>query len=303
MAVVTSSTKSTRRRRGEIQQGILNVLSAHPEGLPAHLAIKRVAEVVPPTPFEAADYPNRPGVRRFDKIVRFWTIGPVKAGWIIKEQGQWRITDEGRRVLTLFKDPLALADEDSRLYRQWKKSQPEPPDEDSEAASVETPPEHLAYEEAEEAAWAEISDYLDAMNPYDFQRLVATLLEAMGYHIAWVAEPGPDRGLDILAYTDALGATGPRMKVQVKRRTEKTTAEGLRSFLALLSDQDIGIYVATGGFTRDAETEWRNQMNRKLTLIDKRKLLDLWVKHYSSLSEEAKTNLSLKPVYYLAPRE
>ena len=45
------------------------------------------------------------------------------------------------------------------------------------------------------------------MPPYQFQDLVAALLRAMGYHVAWVAPPGKDGGTDIVAYTDPLGAT------------------------------------------------------------------------------------------------
>jgi restriction system protein len=76
------------------------------------------------------------------------------------------------------------------------------------------------------------------MNPYEFQELVAALLRAMDYHIARVSPPGPDQGLDILGYTDPLGATGPRIKVQVKRRADKVTVDGLRAFMALLGSQD-----------------------------------------------------------------
>jgi hypothetical protein len=79
----------------------------------------------------------------------------------------------------------------------------------------------------------------------------------MGYHIAWVSPPGPDKGIDIIAHTDPLGIKGPRIKVQVKRTTEKTTIDGIRSLLALLGDGDVGLFVATGGFTRGAEDEAR----------------------------------------------
>jgi restriction system protein len=75
---------------------------------------------------------------------------------------------------------------------------------------------------------------------------VAALLRAMDYHIARVSPPGPDQGLDILGYTDPLGATGPRIKVQVNRRADKVTVDGLRAFMALLGSQDVGIFIATG---------------------------------------------------------
>ena len=53
-------------------------------------------------------------------------------------------------------------------------------------------------EEAEENAWLEIEHYVQAMKPYDFQKLVAALLRAMGYHVSWIAPPGRDKGIDIL---------------------------------------------------------------------------------------------------------
>jgi restriction system protein len=134
-----------------------------------------------------------------------------------------------------------------QLYREWKKAQP-PDDEVTELDEGDTPSTTL--EEAEEAAWRDIRSYLAAMPPYEFQEVVAALLRAMGYRVDWVAPPGQDQGVDIVAYTDALGAIGPRIKVQVKRRSDqKINADDLRAFLAVLGDQDIGLYVSTGGFT------------------------------------------------------
>ena len=57
--------------------------------------------------------------------------------------------------------------------------------------------------------------------------------------------------------TPALGARPPRIKVQVKRQQQAVGAEGLRAFMALLREDDVGLFVCTGGFTRDAETEAR----------------------------------------------
>jgi restriction system protein len=141
------------------------------------------------------------------------------------------------------------------------------------------------------------------MNPYEFQDLVASLLKAMGYHVHFVSPPGPDRGLDIVAYTDPLGASGPRIKVQVKRRADKISADGLRSFMSLLGTQDVGLFVSTGGFTSEAEREARSQESRRLTLIDLSRLLDLWIEHYQEISEPERARLPLRPVYFLDPRD
>jgi hypothetical protein len=50
--------------------------------------------------------------------------------------------------------------------------------------------------------------------------------------------------------------------VQVKRRTDRIGAGELRSFMAVLGSQDVGIFVAAGGFTPDAEAEARSQEPR-----------------------------------------
>ena len=148
----------------------------------------------------------------------------------------------------------------------------------------------------------EIANYLSTMQPYMFQSLVAALLRAMGYHVSWEAPPGPDKGIDILAHTDPLGATNPRIKVQVKRQANSVDVGGLRSFLAVLGDQDVGIFMHRRiHFSRGIEA--RTQEKRKITLLDMEKLFDLWVQHYGKLAESDKRLLPLKPVYYLAGLE
>lgn len=297
----------SRRRIGELQRGVFKILLDHPEGLPAKDIISRMAEVVPPTDFEKSDYPKHPGIQRYGKMIRFATIGPVKAGWLIKEKGRWYLTDEGKRAYVKFEDPEGFRRESSRLYYQWLDKQPKETDAVADEFHEEIgTTERIAdasstLEEAEETAWKEIEEYIQAINPYDLQKLVAALLRAMGYHIAWISPPGPDKGIDILAHNDPLGTSAPRIKVQVKRRADKVNVDGLRAFMALLGEQDVGIFVCTGGFTSDAQFEARTKETRKLTLIDLEKLVDLWIEHYEKVSESDKRLLPLKPIHYLAP--
>jgi restriction system protein len=261
--------------------------------------LERLESIVPPSDFEKNDYPKHPGIRRFGKIVRFATIAPVKAGWLIKSKGRWILTGEGKKAYETFQDPEKFVKEGGRLYKQWAESRPDTVAEVEE----EGPDAASTMEEAEESAWSEIEKYLQNMPPYDFQNLVAALLRAMGYHVSWIAPPGPDKGIDILAHTDPLGTSTPRIKVQVKRRADKINPEGLRSFMAVLGDQDVGIFVSTGGFTSEAESEARTQERRTVTLVNLERLFDLWVQHYEKIAESEKLLLPLKPVYYLAPNE
>ena len=73
--------------------------------------------------------------------------------------------------------------------------------------------------------------------------------------------------------------------------------------MAVLGDQDVGIFVSTGGFTSEAESEARTQERRTVTLVNLEKLFDLWVLHYAKVSESDKRILPLKSVHYLAPNE
>jgi restriction system protein len=289
----------TRRRIGELMRGVFSTLAPHPEGMKAKLVLERLATTVPPTDFEAASYPKNPNVRRYEKIIRFATIGPVKAGWMVKDKGLWSLTDAGRAAYGRFTDPEAFAAESHRLYQQWNAQRPQS-DESVDGGESEDTRAATTLEEAEESSWAEIESYLTAMNPYDFQNLVAGLLWGMGYHVAWVAPPGPDGGVDVIAQSDPLGVNGPRIKVQVKRSGRMTVKE-IRSFLAVVSDRDVGLFVSAGGFTKDAEDEVRNQEKRRTMLVDLQRLFDLWVEHYEKIPDESRRLLPLRRVWFLAP--
>lgn len=288
-----------RHRQGEIVRAAFTVLLDKPEGMQVKDLTAAVEANLPLTAFELADYPSTPGSRRFDKMIRFFTIPAVKAGWLIKSKGDWILTDEGKVALDTYTDPATFMRESVKRYHDWQKTQPVADELGDDVDDLDTA--STTFEEADEAAWAEVAQYLNAMPPYDFQELVAALLRAMGYHTPWIAPPGPDAGLDIVAFTDPLGASGPRIKVQVKRNTtSKVGVDGLRSFMALLGGQDVGIFVCSAGFTADAEREARAQENRRLTLIDLKRLFELWVTNYPAMSDEDRRRLPLRPVHFLA---
>jgi restriction system protein len=150
----------------------------------------------------------------------------------------------------------ALFAESRRLYKDWKASQPDTTPDTTDGGTNSDEGGLIAattLEESEEAARRAILEYLAGVNPYVLQDLVGKLLEAMGYHVVWIAPKGRDGGLDLLAQGDPLGVKGPRIKGQVKRREQKITEDELRSFLSLVEQDDVGVYISLAGFTRDAE--------------------------------------------------
>lgn len=297
--------KITRERTGTLLRKLFEYLIANPDGVQARQAIDWVASQLELTEHERGTYggDSGPEVRRFDKILRFATIDAVKAGWMRKQKGIWSITEDGKAAFETITDPAEFYSEASRLYRRWKQAQDieetELSDEHDEGGRDST----LTFEKAEELAWQEIWEYLEKINPYDFQDMVGALLEAMGYYVSWISPPGKDGGLDILAWTDPLGTKPPRIKVQVKRRSDNIPVQELRSFMAVLGDDEVGLFVTTGGFTKDAEDESRAQSHRKITLINRDRFVELWQEYYNQLSDDIRRKFPLKPIYFLAPED
>jgi restriction system protein len=293
----------TLRRTGEFLRTLFQILSEHPEGLPAGEAIAKVQSLVKLTEFEKGR--DESGVVRFDKRLRFATVDAGKAGWLMKQKGQWTVTHQGQEALAEFPDPEAFYRRAKELYAEWRSRNPvETPEGQTESAGSEREPgkeSEITFEQAQEQAWSQIEQYLRAMPPYEFQELVASLLRVMGYHVAWVSPPGKDGGLDIVAWGDPLGTRPPRIKVQVKRVGQNVSVEVLRSFMGLLGDDEVGLFVTTSGFTKDAQDEARSQAKRKVTLVDLERFFDLWVEHYDRLDEVARRRFPLQPIYFLAP--
>jgi restriction system protein len=291
-------------RTGVHVRKLFEILAPYPDGLQAAEALKLLAASTEMTPYEQGTYAST-GSRRFEKIVRFATVDCVKAGWLLKNKGIWSITETGKKAMAAFPNPEAFYREAIRLYRAWRVS--ETPTElpgsleelsQAETASAEA---RVTFEQAEEQAWSEIEAYVRTMPPYDFQDMVADLLKALAYHIAWISPPGKDGGVDIIAHTDPLGTSTPRIKVQVKRVAQKVDLQTLNSFLAIIDANDVGLFVSTGGFTRDAEETARKQTGRKITLIDLERLVDLWIEAYGKLEDKARRRLPLSPIYFLTP--
>lgn len=291
-----------KKRRGELLRAVFDVLADHPDGIQAKDALAEVEDRIELTDYEQANYPGS-NIRRFEKTARFVTINSVKAGWMVKEAGIWSPTEEGLKAHQEFTDPEQFIDEAAKLYKEWEKAQPpkeaeqedEPSPDDISDASV-------TLEKAVEDSWEEVRDFLHAMDPYDFQHLVAGLLRGMGYHVSWVAPPGKDRGIDIIALTDPLGTRGPRIKVQVKRQKDKTDAKNFRAFMSVLKEGDVGAFVCLGGFTNDAEEEARNEA-RRIRLIGAFQLFGLWTRYYDEIPEQDRRRLPVKFVPFLATGE
>jgi len=251
--------------------------------------------------YERATYPKS-GYVRWRAIVHFYSIDCVKGGYIIKSGGRWRLTQTGDEALK--QNPKDFIQGAIKKYREWKSTRPpteEPGQsvEESEQAIVR----QTAYEQAVEQSRAEIEDHINSLAPYDFQKVVAELLVGMGYFVPHIADPGPDGGIDIVAYRDPLGTSVPRIKVQVKHKEQKVDAKDVREFQsALRNEADIGLIVSSAGFTSTAKTEVR-LCPKHIEMVDIERLIELWEQHYDKIRQSGKALLRLAKLSFLAPAE
>jgi restriction system protein len=244
---------------------------------------------------------TKTGAIRWNTHIRFYTTDCVKAGFLVKGDGQWTLTEKGEKALKL--PPGQLVRIAQREYQAYKRAHDEESVPDINAGTEEKVERQAVYEEAREDARAEIEDHINSLTAYDFQDLVAELLRAMGYYISFVAPPGPDGGRDVVAYKDPLGTMSPRIYVQVKHRDQKVDLKEVQQLVGTLhKDGDIGLFVSSSGFTKVAGREIQSS-NKHVEKMDLDRLVKLWQQHYDHISETGKALLPLVQVYFLKPSQ
>jgi restriction system protein len=141
-----------------------------------------------------------------------------------------------------------------------------------------------------------IKDKIAALSPDEMEELVAGILRAMGFK-AKISPKGPDRGVDVIASPDGLGFTQPRIKAEVKHRGGSMGAPVIRGFIGALRDGYSGLFISTGGFTREARYE-AERSTYPLTLVDLDDLAELIVSHYDSFDLEGRALIPLLRIYW-----
>lgn len=252
----------------------------------------------------------------YDPVDRVYLVGTVRGPAVYDPNGldelpttravQWEgrasrdaLSEVARNalgaILTLFRVRPEVAAEVTRIGR-------------GEGAPVSPQPVVAAedgddpFEDLEEQALERIKDRLMELSWDDMQEIVAALLRALGYRTI-VSAAGPDRGKDILASRDGFGFESPRIVVEVKHRKGAMGAPEIRAFgggvLGGRHSGDRGLYVSTGGFTREAyyEAERATTVTHLMTLDGLARAL---VANYESVDEKGRALLPLTRLYWLA---
>lgn len=157
-------------------------------------------------------------------------------------------------------------------------------------------PEPYSFLETTRATADELIADLLARIPWaEFEQLVAAVLRALGFHTRLTAR-GADGGVDIVAHPDALGFDEPRITVQVKHVKNAVGSPDVRNFRATIAPGEKGLFVSTGGYTRDALQE-PLRAGLPLVLMDRDDFVRVLLDNYDALEPEYKALIPLERVY------
>jgi len=193
-------------------------------------------------------------------------------------------------LLSIFRLDASVTEEFLRIIEGSVVDAREPDEQDAEAY------EDAQFDSVESRSLEFIKDMLAQLDANEMEEFVAGLLRALGYKTQ-VSPIGPDRGQDILASPDYLGLEDPRVVVEVKHRKGSIGSQDIRSFLGGRHPNDKGLYVSTGGFTKDARYE-ADRASIPLKLMTSDDLVKLLVQHYESLDLETRSMVPLRKVYW-----
>lgn len=195
-------------------------------------------------------------------------------------------------ISTLFVVPPDAAEEIERLLKAPRKNLPAEKPTDDEEHQVDA-----IFKESQRKAFEFIKDKLSRLDWEEMQQLVAGLLRAMNYKTR-ISPSGSDRGKDIVASPDGFGFESPRIVVEVKHRTGSAMgSQEIRSFLGGRHKDDKGLYVSSGGFSKDARYE-AERASIPLTLMDLDDLVRAILEHYERMDADTQRLVPLRKVYW-----
>ena len=185
----------------------------------------------------------------------------AKRGLLVRSGMTWSITEAG---LSHLKDEAVVGEADD--------------DEDESAEQNAELWQLLASQK--ERVRDQVHELLFAMDPYAFEGLVKTLLEAMGYDDVEVTKASNDKGVDVVGSIE-VGITAVKEVVQVKRHkanVRRTVLDALRG--SLHRWQAVrGTVITTAGFSKGARDAAFEAGAAPITLIDGNTLVDLLLRH------------------------
>ena len=196
--------------------------------------------------------------------------------WLSNSQrGVWVLTEEGSHQQSV--DAIAVRrfvrDERRRNAGQTPIAPVDPDDHGVDNPVDQTPEEQGA---EDENAWkGALLKVLQNMRPESFERLCQLLLRESGFIDVEVTGRSGDGGIDGRGIIRFAGLIGFPVLFQCKRYSGSVTPSQIRDFRGAMTGRtDRGLFITTGGFTREAQREATRDGAPPIDLIDGNMLVD-----------------------------
>ncbi len=136
---------------------------------------------------------------------------------------------------------------------------------------------------------SELIDKLKSVDPYNFERIVTTVMEKMNYGVGTVTPKSHDDGIDGIIDEDELGLG--KIYLQAKRYSDKKVdAKDMKDFIATLGTSSVkkGVFITTSDFIESAKklAEKSSIQGNVIVLVNGTQLASLMIKH----------NIGVKPI-------
>ena len=154
----------------------------------------------------------------------------------------------------------------------------------NEVSTDLTPQEKLydSFEKIKKSRYNEIIETVLSKSPYEFEKLVVTLLQKMGYggeikNSGLVTQSTNDKGIDGIIKEDVLGLG--RIYIQAKRYARENTIgrDEIQKFVGALAvaQSNKGVFITTSSYSKGG-VEYASSLNgtTNLVLIDGKKLAE-----------------------------
>ena len=225
-----------------------------------------------------SDYPHRHGVD--------WSKTDIE-----RDKLSQKSKDGLLPSVTLFRVNEKAADEIRRIATGDESSRP------ASSSDALLDDDALEEEDFYERSIELIKDRINDLDWEEMQELIAGLLRSIGYKTR-VSPRGPDGGKDIVASPDGFGFKEPRIIVEVKHRRGAIGRPEIDAFSGgALQSGDKGLYVSTGGFTKEAVRR-AESVKPPLELMDIHRLAEEILSRYEDFDIETKEILPLKRMYW-----
>ena len=156
------------------------------------------------------------------------------------------------------------------------------------AKDNDTPEDDGVEEPDEVKEWrVRLTDILQNMNPYGFERLTQRVLRSCGFTEVKVTKASGDGGIDGTGKLRINGVFSFNVAFQCKRYKGSVGAPEVRAFRgSLTKGTEKAVLITTGTFTKAAREDAADQSKDQIDLIDGEELIDLIVQNRIGVSEE-----------------